>query len=88
MMYSSQGQHLPCFKAGIKTIQDLEQRIDPPNMTNDKQLFDHTNKYIISQCIYFKALSTPLWITGGPDGMININIGPRGYSIEIYSMIV
>merc|ERR1712224_392251 len=46
MMYSTQGQTLPCFKQGIKGIQALEERIAPPRIENDKQLYDHTNNLI------------------------------------------
>ena len=35
------GQKLPCFEAGDQAIEKLQQRLNPENVTSDKQFYNH-----------------------------------------------
>jgi len=49
MMYSSQGANLPCFKAGLRAIAELEQRFNPPDVA-EKDLMGYCYN-IINQSV-------------------------------------
>ncbi|EDK31559.2 phosphatidylinositol 3-kinase (macronuclear) [Tetrahymena thermophila SB210] len=46
MLYSGHGLTLPCFEKGEQCILDLEQRFNPPNISNDGELSMHCNMLI------------------------------------------
>ncbi|EGR27463.1 phosphatidylinositol 4-kinase, putative [Ichthyophthirius multifiliis] len=46
MLYSGHGTTLPCFQKGELCIQELVQRFNPPNVTNDGDLSIHCNMLI------------------------------------------